>query len=82
MHWGDYSWGIGFWMGLGWLFIILFWVLVILGIIYLVKLVVGVGAGKKGTDTETPLEILKRRYAKGEVTKEQFDQMKEDITKG
>ena len=28
---------------------------------------------------ETPLEILKRRYAKGEITKEQFDQIKKDI---
>ena len=30
---------------------------------------------------ETPSEILKRRYANGEVTKEQFEQMKKDILK-
>lgn len=28
---------------------------------------------------KTPLEILKRRYAKGEINKEQFEQMKKDI---
>jgi putative membrane protein len=28
---------------------------------------------------EDPFEILKRRYAKGELTKEQFEQMKNDI---
>lgn len=29
--------------------------------------------------TETPLEILKKRYARGKITKEDFDRMKKDI---
>jgi len=29
---------------------------------------------------ETPIEILKRRFAKGEITKEQFEEMKKDVS--
>jgi putative membrane protein len=32
-----------------------------------------------GTSDETPLDILKKRYAKGEITKDEFDRMKRDI---
>jgi putative membrane protein len=28
---------------------------------------------------ESPIEILKRRYARGEITREQYAQMKQDI---
>ena len=30
-------------------------------------------------DSETAIDILKKRYAKGEITKEEFDQMKRDL---
>jgi putative membrane protein len=30
-------------------------------------------------ETESALEILKKRYAEGEITKEEFDRMKKDI---
>lgn len=39
----------------------------------------GPGHGPMGRWSETPREILDRRYASGELTKEQYEQMKRDI---
>ena len=74
MHWGDYGWG----MGVGGLFMIFFWALGILGLVYLGKLVAERGA-RNGK--ESALDILKKRYAKGEITKEEYERMKDDIKK-
>jgi putative membrane protein len=32
-----------------------------------------------GQPNETPLDILKKRYAKGDITKEEFESLKKDI---
>jgi putative membrane protein len=71
MHW-DYGWG----MGSGWLFMVVFWVLAIVGIFFLVKLLSG---SKKEDKTETALDILKKRYASGEIGREEFEEKKKDI---
>jgi putative membrane protein len=67
------GWG---WIGLGFLHMALFWVLVVLGIVVLAKWLAGSGPE---TGTGRALEILKERYAKGELTREQFEQMKRDL---
>jgi putative membrane protein len=62
---------------------LVFWALIIGGVVLLVvwlvrnagRIALGETAGADGT----PLGILKVRYAKGEITKEQFDQMKRDL---
>ena len=35
--------------------------------------------GQTPTQNESPLDILKRRYAKGEIAKEDFERMKRDL---
>lgn len=59
--------------GFGFLFMILFWGLVIYGIIALLK------NGNSSDKRNRSLEILKERYAKGEITKGEFDSMKKDL---
>jgi len=69
-HMMDY-WGAGI---VRWLLLL---VLVVVVVYFLVR---GSGAGgSRPTPNETPLDILKKRYARGEITKEQFDEMKKDL---
>ncbi len=75
MHWGDYGWGMGF----GWLWLILFWVLVIGSIAYAVRSVSW--RATRHHEKESPLAILKKGYAKGEITKDEFDRTKDDLAK-
>ncbi|MEJ2695871.1 MAG: SHOCT domain-containing protein [Candidatus Sulfobium sp.] len=75
MFWGYYGWGMGF----GWIMAIAVWVLVILGIIMLIKSVAGSGTHDGGE--ESALDILRKRYARGEINEEEFRKIKDDITK-
>ncbi len=65
----------------GGLLMLLFWILVIGLVIWLVITVARGGQTGSVTHTpvQTPLDILKMRYARGEIAKEQFDQMKQDL---
>jgi len=62
--------GVG--LGFGMLMMILFWGAVIWFIVALVK-----SAGKDSS--EEPLVILKKRYAQGEITKKQYEEMKKEL---
>jgi putative membrane protein len=75
MHWGDYGTG----MGLGWLFMIIFWGFVVLGVVYLVTLIAK--GGEKKSHEDSALEVLKKRYARGELSREEFEKMKDDLRK-
>ncbi len=67
--------GMGIWM----LMSIIFWILLIAGIILLVVWVVQKAAGGESRSEESALEILKKRYARGKVSKEEFEEKKRDL---
>lgn len=77
--WGPGWWGSGYGL-FGMLFMLLFWILIIVGIVLIARWLIGEARSTQPGSSETPIEILKKRYARGEITKEQFDTMKHDLT--
>ena len=60
-----------FWWGLLW------WILILGGVYLVIRFL----SADRTRTTETPLEILKKRYARGEITTEEFQRMKDELLK-
>jgi putative membrane protein len=67
--------------GFGWLGMFIFWIVVIFFIALVVKwfLQQGRSEPRGPAQGESALEILKKRYARGEINKEEFEQKKKDL---
>ena len=63
----------GFGMGFGFLFMLLFWGAIIWIIVTLVN------ASQSNKSDSDSLTILKKRYAKGEISKKEFESMKKEL---
>lgn len=66
-------------MGFGGPFMLLFWVLVIIGIVVLVKWLAGQSSSRRDARERTALEILQERYARGEIDRDEYEQKKRDL---
>ncbi len=76
------------WWGGMWFFPILMPIFMLIGFAIIVSLFTGRGffwSSRQDNNslpqhgTESALEILKKRYAKGEISKDEFERMKKDI---
>jgi len=72
-NWGHMM-GYGYGGGFMWLI-----VLVLVGVVIYFLFQGSKSKGSDGSIIETPLDILKKRYAKGEIDKEEFDRKKKDL---
>lgn len=77
-HMDGYGWSWGS-MGLGMVGISLFWLLLIVAIVLLAKWLLGQSSTPGRTPEKTALDILKERYARGDIDKAEYDQRKHDL---
>ena len=79
--------GFGF-GGFGFLFMLLFWLLIIGLVVWVIAQVfsrtntqaTGGGSTQISTQQNTALEVLKQRYARGEITKSEYEEMRRELS--
>ncbi len=71
MMWGNH----GLMGGYMWIL----WIAVLVGLIFLIKWIIQLSKQGEQNLEKEPLEILKKRYVRGEIGKEDFEQRKKDL---
>ena len=76
-HMWDMPDGMGWWMAFGGVWMVVFWGGLIALTVWGIKKLTERG---DSTQKRTPLDITKERYARGEISKEEFEQLKKDLS--
>ena len=84
MGWGNQGYGMG---GFGGIVMLLFWGLIIVGVVLVIRyFTTGQVSGRKDSSPyeirSEPLQILRERYAKGEIDSKEFEERKKMLESG
>jgi putative membrane protein len=69
---GGHYWGMGWWWIIG--------IIIIAAIVWMALKTISKNNNINTSFGKTPLDILKERYATGEIGKEEFEERKKDLT--
>lgn len=73
--------GVASWSWFGMIWMVLFWAVIVAVVVWGIRKLTSREASEPGvTSRPDSLEIAKRRYARGEISKEEFEQIKRDLT--
>lgn len=59
----------------------LFWILLTIGVVLLVKWFIDQNKGQTGTKEVTAMEAAQLRYARGEISREEFEEVRKNLEK-
>ena len=68
----DFGMGVGMWV---------FWMVLILIVVFIVWALANKSSGQFDTGHEDAMDILRNRYARGEITKDEYESMKQELEK-
>lgn len=57
----------------------IFWIVVVLIVVLFIRLLMSAENLQSRTSSETPMDILKKRYAKGEIDEEEFEHRRKEL---
>jgi len=66
-------------MGIGMIGVAVFWILVLVLIVVLIGRLLGYGGRDERRPAKSALDILRERYAAGEIEREEYEQKKRDL---
>ena len=86
-RWDNGPWGPGMmgWGMMGWaggIMMIIFWIVIIVAVVIFIRWMISTERQRHPflEQKESAIDILKKRYARGEINKEEFEQKKQDLS--